>query len=359
MTCSPAWLKGSAKPEMERVSQLILRNQELFRSGQILLINPPRDTCFARLAEGNRKVSLFSQDFGNYSWFETSGADVEFGLLPTPASTAQDVVLILPRERARLDMMLHALASSMPPESFLWLAGENRSGIKSSAKRLSPYFQSVSRVDNARHCTLFKACNPSPPDQFDLECYKKSWSLAFSGKELTMVSLPGTFAHGKLDKGTRLLLDFLVELKPSGGILDFACGNSVIGLSLLSLHPAARLTLLDVSALALESTRRSLAANGMEATVLASDGLSGLEGSFDWIISNPPFHRGIRSDLEIAKSFFADAGNFLTETGKILLVCNHHLPYPAWLKEYFTRVELVRKNREFKVVLASGPLARK
>ena len=345
------------EPEMERVSQLILRNQELYRTGQVLLINPPRDTCFARLTEGGRRVSLFSQDFADYSWLKSSGADAEFGLLPALAPKPQDVVLILPRERARLDMMLHALASSMASESVLWLAGENRSGIKSSAKRLSPYFQTVSRVDSARHCTLLKACNPSPPDQFDLESYKTSWQLAFSGREFTIISLPGTFAHGKLDRGTSLLLDVLDELKPSGSVLDFACGNGVVGLSLLSLHPAARLTLLDVSALALESTRRALAANDMEATVLASDGLSGLEGSFDWIISNPPFHRGIRSDLEIAKSFFADAGNFLAETGKILLVCNHHLPYPAWLKEYFARVEIVRHNREFKVILASGPLA--
>ena len=345
------------EPEMERVSQLILRNQELFRTGQILLINPPRDTCFARLTEGNRKVSLFSQDFGDYSWLKSSGADAEFGLIPALASKPQDVVLILPRERARLDMMLHALASSMAPESVLWLAGENRSGIKSSTKRLSPYFQSVSRVDNARHCTLLKACNPSPPDQFELERYKKIWPLAFAGKEFIIISLPGTFAHGKLDKGTSLLLDALDQLKPSGSILDFACGSSVIGLYLLGTNPAAKLTLLDVSALALESTRRSLAANDMEATVLASDGLSNLDGSFDWIISNPPFHRGIRNDLDIARKFFANSGDFLTETGKILLVCNHHLPYPAWLKEYFARVEVVRHNREFKVIQASGPLA--
>jgi 16S rRNA (guanine1207-N2)-methyltransferase len=144
------------------------------------------------------------------------------------------------------------------------------------------------------------------------------------------------------------------ELKPTGQVLDFACGSGVIGLSLLHLHPDAGLTLLDVSALALESARSSLRINDMEATVLASDGLSHLEGSFDWIISNPPFHRGIRNDLDIAKNFCACAGDFLTETGKILLVCNHHLPYPAWLRDYFIRVEVIRTNWGFKVILATG-----
>jgi len=339
---------------MERISQLILRNEALLRTGQILLINPPRDSCFNRLRNGSRMVSVFSQDFGDYSWLKTNGAEAGFGLFPDPASNAQDMVLILPRERDRLEMLLHALASSIHPDSLLWIAGENRSGIKSSVKRISPYFQSVSKIDNARHCVLFRASYPAPPGPFDLEDYKKIWPLTFSGADIKIVSLPGTFAHGKLDKGTRLLLNSMKKLKPRGKVLDFACGNGIIGLSLHSTLGDADLTLLDASALALESTRCSLMANSMEALVVASDGLSHLEGSFDWIISNPPFHRENRNNLDVVRNFFARAGEFLVETGKILLVCNHHLPYPAWLREHFTRVEIVDTNEGFKVILATG-----
>jgi len=339
---------------MERVSQLILRNSELLRTGQVLLINPPRDSCFSSLSQDKRDIRVFSQDFANYHDLNISGAKAEFGLIPPTTPTAQDIVLILPRERERLEMLLHALSSSMSPQSILWLAGENRSGIKSSAKRLSRYFHSVSRVDNARHCTLFRACNPVPQQPFVLDDYKKTWALIYAGTEINIVSLPGTFAHGKLDRGSELLLESMKELKPTGSVLDFACGNGVIGLSSLSIHPATRLTLLDVSALALESARCSLNANGMKAIVLPSDGLSQLKDSFDWIISNPPFHRGIRSDLDIARKFFSGAGNFLTETGKILLVCNHHLPYPAWLRDYFSQVEVMKTDGGFKVVLATG-----
>ena len=339
---------------MERVSQLILRNAELLRTGQILLINPARDSCFSSFLHDQRKIRVFSQDFAAYNYLKSSGARADFGLIPSVDSAAQDIVLILPRERALLEMLLHALSSSIPLQSTLWLAGENRSGIKSSAKRVSPYFQSLAKVDSARHCTLYRISNPIPPSAFELENYKKNWLLMSASEKINIVSLPGTFAHGKLDPGTRLMLDSLENLKPAGRVLDFACGSGIIGLYLLSLESAAELTFLDVSALALESARCSLRANGREATVLASDGLSHLEGSFDWIISNPPFHRGIRNDLDVARNFFADAGNFLTETGKILLVCNHHLPYPTWLRDYFTRVEVVRIGWGFKVVLATG-----
>ena len=169
-----------------------------------------------------------------------------------------------------------------------------------------------------------------------------------------MISLPGTFAHGSLDKGSELLLDTAAELKPSGRVLDFACGNGVIGLSLLSLDPTLDMTMLDTSALALESARLSLRCNGREATLVASDGLSELNGQFNWIISNPPFHRGVENELDIAHKFFSEAGHFMQKTGRILLVCNHHLPYPAWLQADFTHVETIKANRAFKVILASG-----
>ncbi len=341
---------------MERVSQLILRNANLFNTGHILLINPPRDSCFSNLAINKRHVHVFTQDFGDYSYLRSCGAQTEFGLIPSLASSEQDVVFILPRERERLGMMLHALSASMSQNSVLWLAGENRAGIKSSARRLSPYFQSVSKIDNARHCTLFRACNPTPPGPFDFDAHKKTWSLTYAGTDINMISLPGTFAHGKLDTGTGLLLNSLEELKPGGRMLDFACGSGVIGLSLLSLNPAITLTLLDVSAPALASAQHSLAVNDMTATVLASDGLSHLEGSFDWIISNPPFHRGIRNDLNIARAFFAGAGKFLTKKGRIRLVCNSHLPYASWLAEHFSRVETLQTDKGFRVIQASGML---
>ncbi|MFC1797085.1 methyltransferase [Pseudomonadota bacterium] len=339
---------------MERVSQLILRNLGRIGQGSILLINPPRDSCFRQLSEGVRDLSLFTQDFGDFKWLQESGAEVSYGVLPSPAPTVDHIILIQPRERDRLTMMLHALSATMSAEARLWLVGENRTGIKSSAKRIGQFFNRVSKTDSARHCGLFEAAEPVMKNPFRLSDYEKSWSASTRCGELDVISLPGAFAHGNLDKGSALLLDTLSDLKPGGQVLDFACGSGVIGLSLLEMKPEMELTLLDSSAIALESARRSLSINGRQATVVASDGLMELEGKFDWIVSNPPFHRGVDHDLEIVHRFFNDAGNFLHKAGKILLVCNQHLPYPAWLKASFKNVESVSENRGFKVIMAAG-----
>jgi 16S rRNA (guanine1207-N2)-methyltransferase len=338
---------------MENVSELLLRNAARFRQAELLLVNPPRDSGFRALAESGRTVRLFTQDFGDYRWLRAAGAMVEFGVVPETVPAGSDLVLTQPRERDRLNLLLHALACALPENGTLWLAGEIRTGIKSAGKNLAPFFQSAHKADNARHCVLFEARNPQPAKPFLLADYETTWTPPPPFDAVRLVSLPGTFAHGRLDPGTRLLLEALAEQQPSGRVLDFGCGNGVIGLTLMQRGACREMVFLDTSAPALESVRRSLEANGLQADVVPSDGLGAVTGRFDWIVSNPPFHRGAVHDLDTARRFFGEAGRHLHETGKMLLVYNQHLPYPSWLKTHFSRVDIVRANREFRVALVS------
>jgi 16S rRNA (guanine1207-N2)-methyltransferase len=235
----------------------------------------------------------------------------------------------------------------------LWLVGENRGGVKSSPRHLERFFSRVTVLDNARHCGLIEAVAPSRERPFDLGGYFSQWSMSHAGRELTLRSLPGVFAHGRLDSGTALLLDVLEGLQPHGRILDFACGCGVVGVGLLASSAESSVTLLDSSALAIESSRQSLQTNGLQAELLASDGLGEVSGRFDWIVSNPPFHRGVSNDLEIAADFFNRAGTFLAKNGRIVVVFNRHLPYSRWLDQAFGQVERLAGNGEYIVVQAS------
>ena len=339
---------------MENITQLIVRNQARFVKPGLLLINPPRDSGFRELGTAERTVRLFTQDFGDFDWFRASGAKVDFGLIPDPPNARTDCVFIQPREKNRLDMMLHYLSAHLPDTNPLWLAGENRTGIKSTGKNLKKRFNSVQKVDNARHCVLLRAAHAVGAEPFNLEHYLTESQPSPPNDALRILSLPGTFAHGRVDAGTQLLLEAIQEIQPTGNILDFACGNGIISLAILSQGDSSRLTLLDTSAIALESSRATLTANHVEAELLASDGLSQVTGTYDWIVSNPPFHRGVRNDLQIAKQFFSQAGNHLTKKGRMLLVYNHHLPYQTWLSDYFKQVEIIKVNNAFRVALVHG-----
>jgi len=340
---------------MELSSQLVLRCEARLPPGPVLLVNPPRDNLFRQLQTDQRQVRISTQDFGDYDWLSVNGASVSFDVLPESDKHCQTVILNLPREKDRLVMMLHAISAWMPEDARLWLVGENKAGIKSAQRYLEQYFQNVVKVDSARHCGLYEASIPHNEQQFTLDAYVTAWPVEFAGQRIKVVSLPGVFAHGRLDRGSRLLLESLEKLRLTGKILDFACGSGVIGCALLAGGARAKLTLLDVSALALEASGRSLSLNGLTAALLPSDGLSELAGRYDWIISNPPFHRGLSNDLEIAEHFFAAAGTFLTKNGRIVIVCNRHLPYASWLQNHFDRVERLDANSEFMIIQAGKP----
>lgn len=322
------------------------------------------------------RVRVFTQDFADATWLKKSGINCEFGLLPlleirehTPAQTPDQtqlhtlpatVILFLPREKERLEFLLHFLACHLPAKGTLWLVGENKAGIKSAGERLGRHFAQVKKADAARHCVVYQASSAAPKGPFSLEAYRQPWTLPTSVGDLKLQSLPGAFAHGRLDKGTALLLEYLQNadshhLKIKGKVLDFGCGSGVIGIYLNRQYPHIELEMLDTSAVALESTRLSLQLNGCVAKLTASDGLDGAKGRYDWIISNPPFHKGIATDFDIARRFISNAPSKLGNRGRMLLVCNRHLPYETWLTEAFVGFEKVAENREFKVLLAHGP----
>lgn len=351
---------------METTSQLILRNETRLPPGALLLIDAPRDGLLQQLQSPGRAARVSTQDFGSFRWFRAGGAEAAYEAVPTLAGDDRIIILHLPRERERLEMLLHAVASRMHAapgaDARLWLIGENRAGIKSAGRYLQLAFERVVTLDKARHCGLLEAAGPISGIPFNADDYAREWSVAHCGQEIRLRTLPGVFAHGRLDRGTALLLEALEGLRPRGRVLDFACGSGVIGLALLAAaEHELRLTLLDSSALAIESARRSLTASGLAepaVTLLPSDGLCelGAGARFDWIVSNPPFHRGVRNDLDVAAEFFRHAGTFLAEQGRMVIVFNRHLPYAPWLQSAFQGVERLAESGEFTVMRVSRPV---
>lgn len=343
--------------------QLIWRNhQRLNKEEPLLLVAPPADDLAARLALEGFGPQALCLSCAAQQRMDAAGVKSTFGLAAPDAAPYTAMVLFQPREKALLDMLLKFCGSLLDPAGELWLVGENRAGIKSAGKRLGDHFARSAKLDSARHCTLFTARAPRANRPFSLDDHLQAWPLAVADRSLTVLSLPGVFAHGRLDAGTRLLLHALTgperEISVSGRVLDFACGSGAIGLALVAAFPDAELTLLDDSALALESARRTFAVNGFEARPIASDGLSSLlrngKTPFDWIVSNPPFHAGVRQEAGIARRFLADCPALMRPRGRLCLVANAHLPYGRWLPELFDHVKVLAADREYNVWLASG-----
>ena len=339
---------------MHPVSPIIERNlQRREFAGSGLWINPEKDDCWQKAKKHCPSLKLFSQDYGVYTFLQQSGADVKFSAFP-PVDDAkyQWVILNLPRQKALLRMLLECVTALLAADGVLWLAGENQAGIKSADKLLKSCFGQVRKLDNARHCTLYEAGKPLKQQDFDPLAYRQEWPLDCTPTPIKVISYPGVFAHGRIDAGTALLLDTLAETRIEGDVLDFACGAGVIGACIAAGHAHTHVTLLDSSALALRACQETLAANQLTGSVLASDGLSELSGSFDLIVSNPPIHTGVRTDSRLSIRLLDSVHDHLNPGGMLIMVANIHLPYEKWLLQRFRACGELAANDNYKVILA-------
>ena len=339
---------------MHAVSQIIERNlhrRETCRSG--LWINPGKDDGWRKAKTNCTSLKLLSQDYGTYTFLQQTGADVEFAAFPQPGKEKYKwVILNLPRQKALLNMLLDCAAGVMARDGVLWLAGENKAGIKSADKLLKLHFGQLRKLDNARHCTLYEASNALNRHPFNPLTYRQEWALSCDHAGINVTSYPGVFAHGRLDAGTALLLGALAGMNLEGDVLDFACGAGLIGACIAASHPQTRVTMLDNNALALRACEETLAANQLNGAVLASDGLSELKGRFDLVVSNPPIHAGVKTDSRLGMRLLESVHDHIRPGGMLIMVANVHLPYENWLSQKFRRFNELAANGNYKVIVA-------
>ena len=244
--------------------------------------------------------------------------------------------------------LMQMLAKSPVGQEIL-IVGENRSGVRSAENMLAD-FGDIHKIDSARRCSLYHFQLKNPP-HFELNSFWKSYqSLQLA--DVTVYALPGVFSAAELDGGTALLLSTLKNV--SGDVLDIGCGAGVIGSYIQKHHPKTKLVMTDIHAMALESARRTLQENQLQGTVLASDVFSHVEGKFDLIISNPPFHDGIDTAYTAVNELIKQAKWHLKSGGELRIVANAFLPYADWLDQHFGGHEVLAKNNKFKVYSVRG-----
>ncbi|AYC31752.1 class I SAM-dependent methyltransferase [Pseudomonas cavernae] len=329
---------------MDPRSEVLLRQAELF-SDKVLLAGLPADDLLGQLPQAH-----------GWSWHAGEQARLDlrfagrcqFGVTP-PAADFSAAVLFLPKSRELTDYLLTALAARLPGAE-LFLVGEKRAGIERAAKQLQP-FGKPRKLDSARHCQLWQVHIEQAPATPDLEALAKHYQLPLADGPLQVVSLPGVFSHGRLDRGTALLLEHLDGL-PSGHLLDFGCGAGVLGAVLKRRYPASRVTLLDVDAFAAASSRLTLVANGLEAEVLNGDGIDAAPVGLSAIVSNPPFHEGVHTHYLASEQLLRQANRHLQAGGELRLVANSFLKYPPLIEEHLGACQTLAAGNGFRIYRA-------
>ncbi|MBD1550874.1 class I SAM-dependent methyltransferase [Pseudomonas typographi] len=329
---------------MDPRSEVLLRQAERF-TGPVLLAGLPADGLLGKLPQ----ASGWGWNAADHAVLAGRfGQRCHFGTEPPPTEVAA-AVLYLPKAKDLAAYLLDALAAKLPGR-MLYLVGEKRGGIEGSARLLQTY-GTPRKLDSARHCQLWQVEVEHAPAAPSLPPLAQRFGVAAPGGELQVVSLPGVFSHGRLDRGTALLLEHLDNL-PAGHILDFGCGAGVIGALIKRRYPSNRVSLLDVDAFAIAAATLTLQANGLEGELICADGIDGAPALLDGIVSNPPFHSGVHTHYEATENLLLKSAEHLEIRGEIRLVANSFLRYPPLLESAFGHCETLAQRDGFRIYRA-------
>ena len=115
----------------------------------------------------------------------------------------------------------------------------------------------------------------------------------------------GTFSPGRLDAGTRLLLQAAPPPPAHGHLLDLGCGYGPLALVLAARSPGATVWAVDVNERALALCAANARRAGLPNVRCAVPGDPSLPAEFGLIWSNPPIRVGKAALHELLSSWLA------------------------------------------------------
>jgi 16S rRNA G1207 methylase RsmC len=172
-----------------------------------------------------------------------------------------------------------------------------------------------------------------------------------SFRETDVYQYPGVFSKDKIDDATRFLLENIHLRTGENKILDWGCGNGVIGKILSGKDQTRDVYFLDDNVMAVESVRKNVK-NGH---IFWEDDLSVLnEFGFDVVITNPPFHFEYENDISVSLHFFEKASGHLKKGGRLIVVANRFINYKTHLVKWYEDVQIVSEIEKFVVYECRG-----
>jgi len=182
---------------------------------------------------------------------------------------------------------------------------------------------------------------------------RKTVSVIVAGDAFEFVTDAGVFSHGRLDAGTKILLNDAPPPKTEGNLLDIGCGAGPISLSLARRSPRARVWAVDVNERALSLVRDNAKHLGLENITAARPEDVPADIEFDTIWSNPPIKVG-KDELHSILDLWLPR---LRDQGTAVLVVNKNLgsdSLAAWLERKGWNVRRLGSRRGYRLLEVSS-----
>jgi 16S rRNA (guanine1207-N2)-methyltransferase len=274
------------------------------------------------------------------------------------------LVMLLPGKSKDETLAWFAMAKDrIAPGGRLLAAMPNTAGAGRFEKELSRAAGNITSIQKHK-CRAFHATLDGADESIFNE-----WRALGELREISgFTVLAGIFSSDHIDPGSQLLADHLpAHLR--GDIADLGAGWGFLSDAVLKRCPnISKLDLFEADARALDCARKNLAHHQPRIVRLTSppcaledeakihfhwhDVTTGLPGTYDAIVMNPPFHTGQATDVDLGRTFLKVAFASLRRGGKLLLVANRQLPYEAVLETSGLAWRKVAEDKIYKLLFA-------
>lgn len=264
-----------------------------------------------------------------------------------PVGSFDLVVLVPTRQRVEsLGLIAQALSRLAPSGELLFVCANDQ-----GARGYLTHLQQLGEVEalSGNKCRYLRLTTSAITRPELLESWRRDAAATQVGEFHTE---PGIFGWEKVDRGSELLAQSLPRLLGTGA--DLGSGYGYLAHSIKQKSTDGQVHLIEADARALACSRRNLAACGgvefhwRDVTREAAE----LPQRLDWVVTNPPFHTGNKTDPDLGRAFIAASVRMLKSYGRLYLVANRFLAYEDLLREHFATVERVADSDGFKVIHA-------
>ncbi|XQW84590.1 methyltransferase [Thalassotalea piscium] len=338
---------------LTNISQLLIRNQDLLATTHPLLVNMPDDSFAKELLQLNAtcQLAFFDTNYANHLAHKKIASDKHSAIFASHyvSSVKHDLIIIsFPKSKKELAYTIAMLNPIISDTTRVLIVGENNGGIRSLAKTGKSIFSYCEKIDSARHCLLFDVTIIPKKTSFAVEDWFEYYTVTINQDTVQVAALPGVFSQAKLDVGTQVLLENLPNFD-NGNMLDFGCGAGVIAAFIGKRTTNLTLDLADVSALALASAKKTLSLNQLQGKVFPTNSLSDINEQYQFVISNPPFHQGIKTHYQATEDFLSGISGKITANGSLTIVANSFLKYQPLMEKNFNQVTKIHQEKGFSI----------